>query len=248
MKDEKIRQLISRYVDGLLNEAEQKDVERLIAESKEYAAFYSQLQALAGQADRFEIGGDEEYWQARKDAVLERISRIEPEKVVDITERRPFNTVYKLLAVAASVVLVALISIHESENIPWIKGLFEGDRETPRAVSKSESPLVDSSEYRPPVERSKAGTERGDITGQETAAEWPVPTGDETADAFSSQDEYIAEADRSDFAKKARSEAESFAKLDGYGEKAAVRQLSPAEPEVAEEKGGVTEEEDVPIA
>jgi len=142
MTDDQIRQLISRYLDDQLDESQRREVEKLIAESEEYAEYYRQLQALAGQVDEFEIGGSDAYWEEQKEAVLDRIERAEEKKITRLSSG-PMPALYKWLAVAASIVLVALISVNESQNIPWIKGMFEHKEIAPSVVLEAPSEKSD---------------------------------------------------------------------------------------------------------
>ncbi|MBN2227380.1 MAG: hypothetical protein JW763_08440 [candidate division Zixibacteria bacterium] len=138
MTDDEIRHLISRYLDDRLTDDDRREVERLIAESGEYAEYYRQLRALANQVDKFEMDSSDAYWETRKDVVLDRIEQIEEKKITRVPSG-PMPALYKWLAVAASIALVAFISINESQNIPWIKGMFESKKTAPAAVYKSTS-------------------------------------------------------------------------------------------------------------
>ena len=151
MTDEEIRQLISRYLDDQLDDEERREVERLITESDEYEKYYRQLKTLAEQVDEFDVDGSDEYWTAQKDAVMDRLEQLEEKQITRISSE-PMPVLYKWLAVAASIALVALISVNESQNIPWIKGMFAPKEEIPSAsyIVPSEksysaiSPVIDS--------------------------------------------------------------------------------------------------------
>jgi hypothetical protein len=185
MTDESIKILISRYLDGQLDETEKAEAEKLIAELPEYAEYYHRLKELENQIDSFDPGGDDEFWSNQKDSVLNKISEAEKEKVVDIRPEKSRGMMYKLAAVAASIALVAFISIYESQEESSIKGPFD----------KPETAMLKKDTTRPVLMslRPEVKTETSEIADEDASPVVPSPgetaTGD---DVREKQDDKVA--------------------------------------------------------
>ncbi|MEW5924145.1 MAG: zf-HC2 domain-containing protein, partial [Candidatus Zixiibacteriota bacterium] len=123
MDCEKIKELLSRYIDDQLEKDDRAQVEEHLKSCEQCTEHYEKLLALGRMVDEFDVDGDESYWVKQKDAVLEKIEKLEEEKVIPVT-RNYRNLIYKLAAVAASVALLAFISIHELEKIHPSRGIF----------------------------------------------------------------------------------------------------------------------------
>ena len=134
MDCDKIKELLSAYIDNQLSENERSAVEKHLDACPSCRDYRRQLEMLGALADRLELGGSEEYWQAQYDAILDRIERPGREDITDIRPERRSGSMYKILAVAASVVLVALVSINEFENIDSRRSLFKSGREIHQAA------------------------------------------------------------------------------------------------------------------
>ena len=135
MNCEKIKELLSRYIDDQLEKDDRAMVEEHLQSCEQCTEHYEKLLALGRMVDDFDVEGDESYWTEQKDAVLDKIDKLEEEKVVPIG--RSYRTlIYKLAAVAASVALLAFISIHELEKVHPNSGIFKKEQssEMPRTA------------------------------------------------------------------------------------------------------------------
>lgn len=124
MLSEQIKHLLSRYIDHQLDESERQKVEELLKSNPKAAEYYRQLQKLDQMAENFELKAGDKYWSDQKDAVLNKINEAEAERVTPLPVKRNFFSQYKWLAVAASIAMVAVISIFEikydkPENLPF---------------------------------------------------------------------------------------------------------------------------------
>ncbi|SYZ74280.1 hypothetical protein TRIP_C60550 [Candidatus Zixiibacteriota bacterium] len=112
-KCDRIRPLLSRNIDGLLNQAEQVTVAAHLKECPDCVSYYKNLLRLHDEAKSFMLEGDNDFWLAQKDKILERIDQAENAKIVPISRKGKLGPIFKWTAVAASVALVAFISIRE---------------------------------------------------------------------------------------------------------------------------------------
>ena len=113
MDCDKVKKLLSRFIDDQLGAEDRAAVEKHLESCPDCTAYYEQLLALGRMADDFDLGGDESYWEEQKDAVLDRIEKLESDKVVPVTKRSYRGLIYKVAAVAASIALIAYVSIYE---------------------------------------------------------------------------------------------------------------------------------------
>ena len=141
MNCEEIKHLLSQYVDGLLEPPQRAIVEKHLESCQECAGYYKQLLRLAKMADKLEIGGDESYWEKQKDSIISRIEKAEAAGVTPIPTKRRFGF-YKVVAIAASVALVAFISIYESQNLAPVRNLFKPKKSEVRLPSPQVQPSV----------------------------------------------------------------------------------------------------------
>jgi len=147
MNCEKIKELLSRYIDDQLDPEERAVVEEHLKSCPDCAAYYERLLSLGRMADDFDIDGGESYWEKQKDAVVEKIEKLEAEKIVPVGKKSYRGLVYKLAAVAATIALIAYVSIDISNQI-----------EAPQAVQRAIQP--DESLMAVPQDKSEAGTEK----------------------------------------------------------------------------------------
>lgn len=141
MDCEKIKELLSRYIDDQLEKDDRALVEEHLKSCAQCTEHYEKLLALGRMVDDFDVEGDESYWMEQKDAVLDQIEKLGDEKIVPV--RRNYRSlVYKLAAVAASVALLAFISIHELEKVHPNSGIFKKEQssEMPRTAPVMYSP------------------------------------------------------------------------------------------------------------
>jgi hypothetical protein len=113
MNCDKIKPLLSRSIDGLLNPNEQVSVAAHLKSCPECTAYYKKLLKLHQAAQDFAPSGDPAYWTVQKDKIIDRINQQEKAKIVPVTPKKSYGYIFKWTAVAASVALVAFISIHE---------------------------------------------------------------------------------------------------------------------------------------
>jgi len=125
MNCEEIKHLLSLYIDEQLDETERLKVEAHLESCAECKAHYESLLKLQQMADDFEPGGNENYWMKQKDAILDKIERAEADNVTPLPAKKSHALMYRVLAVAATITLVAMISIFElkydkPEKIPFM--------------------------------------------------------------------------------------------------------------------------------
>jgi hypothetical protein len=130
MNDKDLKQLLSQYIDGQLAEPDRAFVEKQLKSEPRWADYYEKLLKLKQTADNFVLGGDREYWDRRKNAVLESIKDSESARIIPVRTRDYKSILYRLAAVAASIALVALISIFETKYDHPARYLFS-DQEVP---------------------------------------------------------------------------------------------------------------------
>lgn len=128
MSCEEIQSKLSRYLDEQLDGNELQEVEKHLESCAGCRAFLQKLKKLEAIADDFKISAGDEYWQGRKEAVMDEIARAESEKIIPITPKQRRYTWYRFAAVAASVALVAVISIFESRDLETTQALFKKEK------------------------------------------------------------------------------------------------------------------------
>ena len=134
MDCEKIRPLLSRFIDDQLDQAQRAEVEKHLAACKDCSEYYEHLLDLQKTAEGIEMGGDEAYWMGQKDAVMKRIEEAEAARVTPVRAKSRFTNVQKLVAVAASILLISLVSIFESQDYKPSWGLFKRKAAPSRAI------------------------------------------------------------------------------------------------------------------
>ena len=127
MNCDDIRHKLSLLIDGQLNESERQETEKHLAECPDCREYNQKLVRLNEMADNLFLSRDEQYWEKQKNTVLEKIEKAESEKITDIAPGRNRNLVYKFIAVAASIALVAFVSIYESKDIEPTRSLFSDE-------------------------------------------------------------------------------------------------------------------------
>ena len=145
MLDDESKQLISRYVDGRLDQTERGKVTRLLESSSEARDFHEGLVKLGKMTAGFQLQGDDDYWERQKKAVLDKIKESEAAGITPARRRLLSSPWFKLAAVAASVALVVSISIFESLQVDSMRPLFEKS-EAGKEVIPSESMNIGTKE------------------------------------------------------------------------------------------------------
>jgi len=144
MISEEIKHLLSQYIDNQLDDTKRREVEEYLEKKPEIRQYYQQLLELEKKADELTLGGDESFWTSQKDSILEKIEQEEKsdkKKIVDLPKSRFNKLSYKIIAVAASIALVAFVSIFESQRIDTTRPIF-GDKE--QKVVLSHPPVTDT--------------------------------------------------------------------------------------------------------
>jgi len=113
MSCEKIRHLISMYIDDQLEPADSEKVKEHLAGCSDCSEYYNQLIKLQEIADDFEPGGEADYWLKQKDSIINKISEAESSGLTPVPAKRSRTRFYKILTIAATIALVAIISIFE---------------------------------------------------------------------------------------------------------------------------------------
>ena len=88
MNCDDIQKMLSRYIDGQLNEIDRRAMDSHLTDCRECQNHYQRLIKLAGMVDDFEVSGGDKYWQGQKDAILEKIEKVEAEGIAAIPRRR----------------------------------------------------------------------------------------------------------------------------------------------------------------
>ncbi|PKK84437.1 MAG: hypothetical protein CVT49_03690 [candidate division Zixibacteria bacterium HGW-Zixibacteria-1] len=170
MNCDKIKELLSGFIDDQLDKDDRKLVEEHLKSCAECTEHFEKLLALGRMVDDFDIDGDESYWAEQKDAVLDRIEKLETEKVVPV--RRSYrNLIYKLAAVAASVALIAFISVHEAEKVGPVRGLFKSEKAKVSQPSESVNYLAPA----PVKDADTMTSERVNVSGEMKARDDAAP-------------------------------------------------------------------------
>ncbi len=173
MDQSEIRKRLSRFLDGELPDNEIREIEELIKSDPIWQEEYNRMLSLQHIADRFELDADDDIWEKSRDKILSKIDadeRLETE-ITEIKKSNTRGTIYKLVAVAASIALIAFISLYQFDevvpnqrvittpqmkvngrNIPVPEKITDRER---RALEREESP-----EVRPGVP-SPVGTTKG---------------------------------------------------------------------------------------
>ncbi len=129
MNCENIKEKLSLYIDNLLDPDEKEKIREHIESCDSCRIYYDKLLKLDLMANGFVTTDNAEYWESQKDKVMEQIGQAESEKIIDVQPIRKQNRFYKYLAVAASLALVGIVSIYESEDFNQVKGLFDDSDE-----------------------------------------------------------------------------------------------------------------------
>ncbi len=147
-KDFKV--LIEHYVDGRLNDSEKRQVEEHLETCKDCSAYFKNMQELGTMVGKIGLSGDEEYWAGQKDKIMGKIDAIDvgQKKIIDVSSGRTKGSLYKLTAIAASIALVAFISIYESRELKNISPML--------APEKSNQPIPETTQVQD-MERALEG-------------------------------------------------------------------------------------------
>ncbi|GEM_PF-3268577 len=147
MDKSEIRHRLGRFLDGELPEEERRQTAELIRQNPDWQTEYNTLLTIRDMADRLELEADVSFWEKNRDEILDRIKeREKPEAEIVKTEKsNRRGMVIKLLAVAASIAIIAFVSIYEFETISPEKSLTSpqmriDDRAVPvpETISKEE--------------------------------------------------------------------------------------------------------------
>ncbi len=154
MLDNEKKHLIERYFDSQLDESGVADAMRLLEQSDEARVYYDELKALAEQAEGLMLDGDDDFWRAQKESILDRIAAEDEKKIVPVKAARKFWRL-RTLAVAASVILVGVITIYEVKRYP------DFDRPKEDAMPRMAPAIVDTAITNVPDEEA---VKKGPIT------------------------------------------------------------------------------------
>lgn len=119
MDQSEIRKRLSRFLDKEMSDREIRETEELIKNDPVWQEEYNRMLSLQHIADRLELEADDDIWEKSRDKILSKIEdeqRLETE-ITEIKKSYKRGTVYKLLAVAASIALIAFISLYQFDEI-----------------------------------------------------------------------------------------------------------------------------------
>lgn len=129
MNCENIKEKLSLYIDNLLDPDETNIIREHIETCDSCRDYYDKLLKLGQMVDRFDISDKEDHWEAQKDKVMEQIERAESEKIIKVQSIKKRGRFYKYMAVAASLALVAFVSIYESQEFSQFNSMFDDSEE-----------------------------------------------------------------------------------------------------------------------
>ncbi len=143
MNCDHFKEKLSLLIDNQLDADEALSVRKHLDGCESCRAYYGDLLKLEQMADGFDLSENSAYWELQKEKVLDKIDEAETEKIFGLKARRRRNRFYKFMAVAASLALVAIVSIYESKEIRQTQGLFDDKTESqaPEQIIKRESGL-----------------------------------------------------------------------------------------------------------
>jgi len=135
------RILIDRYLDDRLNDIQKRDLEVHLKGCSDCTSYFENLKKLAAGTNQIRFSGSENYWTEQKDSVLDKIEKEESSqnKIVELPSRSRRGIVYGLTAVAASIALVAIVSIYESRELKNIAPLLTREEKTQTARDTAET-------------------------------------------------------------------------------------------------------------
>ena len=125
MNCENIKEKLSLYIDDLLDADEAAEIKNHLKGCDSCKTYYEKLLKLGQIVDGFSLSENEEHWESQKNKVLDQINRAEADKILEVPKIRKQNNLYKYLAVAASLALVAFVSIYESNDFGKLQGMFD---------------------------------------------------------------------------------------------------------------------------
>lgn len=126
MDQKEIRKILGRYLDDEITGEKRNEIAEKIKNDPEWHQEYNRLLSLQSMAEKFEIEADESFWEQSREDILDRIDTGERRdaEITDINRRGKRGAIIKMLAVAASIALVAFISIYEFESVEPKQELF----------------------------------------------------------------------------------------------------------------------------
>jgi hypothetical protein len=167
MNCDKIKALLGRYIDGRLGRNDITEIEHHLMECSSCTAHYEKLLGLEKIANDFLLGGDESFWEQQKDKIMARIERTEKAKVVMVPRRR-WATAYRLTALAASIAIIAFISVREYQQYHPEQKLMETEPiSAPAPAPEIQSEAIDIQSDNSIVTSDQAGSNEKTVTGKE---------------------------------------------------------------------------------
>jgi hypothetical protein len=146
MNCDKYKNQISRLVDGELDGKAKMELESHLKVCRDCDAYKEKLISLAKLAGSVKLQGDDKYWAANKDAIMEKIARAESgkDKIIEIPKCASKANFYRIAAVAASIAIVAIISIYESLDIDQIGPKLQRMESQEKAIAPSPTEIQES--------------------------------------------------------------------------------------------------------
>lgn len=117
MLDDEKKHLIELYFDSQLDESRVAEAMQLLEQSDEARQYYAELKAMAEQAEGLMLEGGDDFWRAQKDSILDKIAETEDKKIIPVKAANKFMRL-RTLAVAASLILVGVITVYEVRQMP----------------------------------------------------------------------------------------------------------------------------------
>ncbi len=118
MLDDEKKRLIERYFDSELDETNTAEAMELIEQYEDARLYYEELKAMAEQADKLMLDGSDDFFKAQKDSILDRIGEVDNKKIISVKAAGNRRLLYGTLAVAASLILVGVVTVYEIKNVP----------------------------------------------------------------------------------------------------------------------------------
>jgi hypothetical protein len=169
MELDQIRHKLSLFIDGQLGSEENEKIRKLIDSDSVWREEHRKLIQLEQMAERFEITGDDKYWEENRERILDKIDRAESEKIIPVKRFSRRSDIYKLVAVAASMALVIFISIYETDDFGQIEEIFSPKESAKPAVMEPALKQDTAFDIAKPIESKDA--EEGEVRKKDKAPE-----------------------------------------------------------------------------
>ncbi len=154
MNCDKIQIQLSEMIDGELAPELLDEVRSHLESCSECRKFYKKLKALDSNIDGFNIEAEDDYWDSMQSNIINKIEASEKSRIIRVKSKRS-GTVYRFVAVAAAVAVVAFVSLYESKDLPETQALHKSKSDELNDQSQKISTSINgSSDYADQLDES----------------------------------------------------------------------------------------------